>query len=432
MKKRASNIKAWIDDPLNVNDPDRIYVGEGIFLQHDDPATPEVEMTYEDVKALDSIVQKVYPDGIPIEAEGEPMPTDGFSASQYDRYQTFGTCILGYSPAQGTAKIDLIEYDMVIGEYGSGALQQTINATLVCHNYTEVVFPASNQITQNILMSGLVVTGSAAHDYMKTYLPTSTILQSKEGYLGKGQTYTYLHPANSMIGSSVKSNIKLDGNIFNDEYPTTYILEFDRIDGYQTSYHGYEIIEKKADQIVDTVITNRQEMDALLAGWAESINAGRTSEYDAVRLGVRQGIKEAEAQLQGTVIGQLTATNAATQTLVDELNMAVAAAAAAAATVGEFDLSKMTLGQALMSRFPFCIPLDLANAFSQFQGTSTAAPVWEVRYSVLGTEAGFDIDMSTFDKWAAIVKWSVLIMFNIGLIMITRKNNKGGKAWKHQ
>ncbi len=78
-------------------------------------------------------------------------------------------------------------------------------------------------------------------------------------------------------------------------------------------------------------------------------------------------------------------------------------------------------GIGLHKKFPFCIPWDLYNSFRTFN-VEGEAPRWEVEF--LG-DTEFVIDFVQFEEWARIVRWGVLILFNLGLILITRNIIRG-------
>lgn len=75
----------------------------------------------------------------------------------------------------------------------------------------------------------------------------------------------------------------------------------------------------------------------------------------------------------------------------------------------------------LQNKFPFCIPWDLYNSFSSFN-VQGEAPVWEITYL---DDTGFVIDFGIFEPWAVIIRWGLLIFFNVGLIILTRNIIRG-------
>jgi hypothetical protein len=76
----------------------------------------------------------------------------------------------------------------------------------------------------------------------------------------------------------------------------------------------------------------------------------------------------------------------------------------------------------IKNKFPFCVPYDLKNSITSLL-VQPVAPSWKLnfdnRYFVGGKE--ITIDFTQFELWAKIVRWGLLIAFNVGLIIITRK-----------
>jgi hypothetical protein len=76
----------------------------------------------------------------------------------------------------------------------------------------------------------------------------------------------------------------------------------------------------------------------------------------------------------------------------------------------------------LSAKFPFCIPFDLVNSIKALS-VEAKAPKWTInfdnKYFVGG--GSFDIDFATFEKWAVIIRWGILVLFVFALIVITRR-----------
>lgn len=76
----------------------------------------------------------------------------------------------------------------------------------------------------------------------------------------------------------------------------------------------------------------------------------------------------------------------------------------------------------LKTKFPFSIPWDFKNAITSLMATPQV-PKWTIEfppnYFVGGCSV--DIDFSQFEVWAKIVRWGILIIFNIFLILTTRR-----------
>lgn len=74
----------------------------------------------------------------------------------------------------------------------------------------------------------------------------------------------------------------------------------------------------------------------------------------------------------------------------------------------------------LHRKFPFCIPWDIYNAIKTLN-ISPEIPCWDI--DILGNS--FTIDFSVFELWAKIIRWGILLIFNIGIIKITRNLIRG-------
>ncbi len=76
----------------------------------------------------------------------------------------------------------------------------------------------------------------------------------------------------------------------------------------------------------------------------------------------------------------------------------------------------------IKNKFPFSIPWDLKNAITSLTATPKA-PKWTINFDSRYFAGGgqIEIDFAQFEAWAKIVRWGVLIIFNITLILITRK-----------
>ena len=81
-----------------------------------------------------------------------------------------------------------------------------------------------------------------------------------------------------------------------------------------------------------------------------------------------------------------------------------------------------TISDLFTTRFPFSLPWDLVRAFSTMQ-VARQAPRWTITFpsNIFIGGGNVIIDFIQFDTWAVIIRWGVLILFNIGLILVTRK-----------
>lgn len=74
----------------------------------------------------------------------------------------------------------------------------------------------------------------------------------------------------------------------------------------------------------------------------------------------------------------------------------------------------------LTSFFPFCIPFDVYDAITLFSA-EPVAPNMPLYMTWRGTQYGFDIDLSSFDSLAAILRRMEIILFIVGLAAVTRR-----------
>lgn len=81
--------------------------------------------------------------------------------------------------------------------------------------------------------------------------------------------------------------------------------------------------------------------------------------------------------------------------------------------VGDFTID-------LTNFFPFCIPFDVYDAITLFSA-APVAPNMPLKMTWEGTEYGFDIDLSPFDTVAAVLRRMEIIVFIVGLAVVTRR-----------
>lgn len=91
-------------------------------------------------------------------------------------------------------------------------------------------------------------------------------------------------------------------------------------------------------------------------------------------------------------------------------------------TVPDFDFSPLFVP--IPEKFPFCIPFDLVNAFTNFSnltGNTQWQPVWHVPFL---TE-DIVVDITMFNPIAKVIRYFVFLIFVVGLIHSTRKLIRG-------
>lgn len=83
------------------------------------------------------------------------------------------------------------------------------------------------------------------------------------------------------------------------------------------------------------------------------------------------------------------------------------------------------MGINIKEKFPFSLPFDLAGIFTSLEA-SAEPPEWVLKWGTSKTgTVDIPISFEQFEPWARIVRWGVLVIFIIGLIVVTR-NMIGG------
>lgn len=111
-----------------------------------------------------------------------------------------------------------------------------------------------------------------------------------------------------------------------------------------------------------------------------------------------------------TATGALTWTGTATESLPAD-------------PTAETDYPKWKIpADTLKNKFPFSIPWDLQNAITSLVATPQA-PKWTITFPAQYFKGGgsIEIDFAQFETWAKIIRWGILIIFNIFLILATRR-----------
>ena len=78
----------------------------------------------------------------------------------------------------------------------------------------------------------------------------------------------------------------------------------------------------------------------------------------------------------------------------------------------------------LTGKFPFSIPWDIKNSITTLVAPSVA-PKFDIDMTKWKGGTHYIIDFSMFDKLATILRWGMLMIFNIGLILKTRSIIRG-------
>ncbi|MCD4747417.1 MAG: hypothetical protein K8R58_14055 [Bacteroidales bacterium] len=95
-------------------------------------------------------------------------------------------------------------------------------------------------------------------------------------------------------------------------------------------------------------------------------------------------------------------------------------------TEGSFDWTRLNMNIELVTdKFPFSIPFDLADAIGNLVA-EPEVPILEQDLVLAGIDGGtLTLDFTPFQPLANIIKWGILIIFNIGLILLTRRIIRG-------
>jgi len=95
-------------------------------------------------------------------------------------------------------------------------------------------------------------------------------------------------------------------------------------------------------------------------------------------------------------------------------------------TEGSFDWTRLNMNIELVTdKFPFSIPFDLAEAIGNLVA-EPEVPILEQNLTLAGIDGGnLTLDFTPFQPLANIIKWGILIIFNIGLILLTRRIIRG-------
>ena len=95
-------------------------------------------------------------------------------------------------------------------------------------------------------------------------------------------------------------------------------------------------------------------------------------------------------------------------------------------TEGSFTWTKLSIPMVgLTDKFPFSIPFDLRDALVGLSATPEV-PILSQNLTLAGIDGGdLTLDFTPFQPLANIIKWGLLLLFNIGLILTTRRIIRG-------
>lgn len=116
----------------------------------------------------------------------------------------------------------------------------------------------------------------------------------------------------------------------------------------------------------------------------------------------------------GTITGWLSQTYAKVTSGIDSFTGSVARFFDLSIPV---DLSPLQIaGTTFTTKFPFSLPWDLKNAFNLMVATPVA-PEWTISY--MGNDISFNFDL--VENYVPMIRTFMLILFDVGLILVTRK-----------
>ncbi|AKL97378.1 hypothetical protein CACET_5p00050 (plasmid) [Clostridium aceticum] len=74
----------------------------------------------------------------------------------------------------------------------------------------------------------------------------------------------------------------------------------------------------------------------------------------------------------------------------------------------------------IATKFPFCLPFDLKNSIESLQ-SPVVVPVFTTTWNLPFYQGDIEINLAAMERFAQITRWGTLIVFNLGLILVTRK-----------
>lgn len=129
-------------------------------------------------------------------------------------------------------------------------------------------------------------------------------------------------------------------------------------------------------------------------------------------IGTQQGVLEGVNDIAGTLEGAQEAVEGI-QEGIGSISEALEVPTASEAPTFKFDLTTL---------FPFCIPFDIYRFVTMFS-SSPVAPHVQIPFNIpaVGLQYTFDLDFSSFDSVASVLRSVELIAFCVGLAILTSK-----------
>lgn len=376
-----------------------------------------VELTKEDVEAFKAAADAVAPDGFKV----MPDTATSIPVTGYTDKMEYGPIFISGAYG-GSMNIDVYGFQVKLIRTSDGA---EFDGAVVWHNFRDVRpdMPA-NYFNGPWYQGYLVEYDSEAYWYCLDHpIMGPSEISGLPGYLawsGRADNALQSHEQTvngylgNIMGSDAISSVDVgDG-----------VMEFQLhiASGEYFWWRGWNAVDMTIKPL-DVIDVEQSEYDAMIAAWADAIAAGQADGADAIALPIVGGLSQLENTLNAGIGQNIEATNAGSRAVVDAINKAIAAINSLG---GELDLSRMTLGQVVATKFPFCVPFDLVRAFQGFGGGVAQAPHWTIPFAFYkDADLKIDIDLAVFEPVAVVIRYIVLVSFAMGLLLVSRPIVKG-------
>ena len=207
--------------------------------------------------------------------------------------------------------------------------------------------------------------------------------------------------------------------------------------GVQYAYSGYKWTIQSPFQFTNNVYNVEQTFDVNFPDWLQdSINL-LNQNIAAVRLGI-QSLNDPWNNTQTQVQSGTTPTNVINQYINNYENpgnipddeeepdkpVVVPPAVEEPQPTNDY-LGNFLLPESITTKFPFCIPFDVARCLRLFSTSQREAPKWECDLKYGSNTYHVVIDLSIFDDLASFIRPLEYIAFLVGLAVGTRSLMRG-------
>ena len=202
-------------------------------------------------------------------------------------------------------------------------------------------------------------------------------------------------------------------------------------------YIGYKWFTENPWQFTNNVYNVNQTFDVNFPNWLQdSINL-LNQNIEAVRLGI-QSLNNPWDNTQTEVQTGTTPANVINQYINNYYNpenipddeeepdspVVVPPAIEEPQPTNDY-LNNFLLPESITTKFPFCIPFDIARAFRLFSVSQRAAPKWECDLNYGSSTYHIVIDLAMFNDVASFIRPLEFILFLVGLALGTRSLIRG-------